>query len=103
MAVGISKIKIDEFSKIGPALSWLLLTAWVTASYILSYLGRDTNSAVTIALVSNSVFQQAIYAAYQAQLKNSRNTNGIGPDGLPYETAMDEPVVTHYKEGDGHE
>ena len=46
---------------------------------------KNINEAVTIALITQVMGTAFSYLLYQFKLKNSRNTNKVNKDGIPYE------------------
>lgn len=57
---------------------------WITLSFILAFFDKDTNSEVTVALITESFGVTLSYFIYQAALKISRNISGIDHDGVPF-------------------
>lgn len=73
-----------EFSQRIVAISWIITVIWISFSFILAWYNKDTNSTVTVALISESFGVTVGYFIYQATLKNSRNKYGVSCDGIPY-------------------
>lgn len=73
-----------EFSQRIVVISWIVTVIWISFSFILAWNDKDTNSAVTVALVTESFGVTVGYFIYQATLKNSRNKYGVSCDGIPY-------------------
>ena len=74
-----------EFFQTVVIVSWAITALWISASYILAYLQRNANEAVTLALIGESFGVSLAYAIYQATLKTSLNKHGmaIGADKIP--------------------
>lgn len=74
-----------EFFQLVVIISWAITALWISASYILAYLQRNANEAVTLALIGESFGVSLAYAIYQATLKTSLNKHGIaiGADKIP--------------------
>jgi len=75
-----------EFSKIVTVGSIVLGNCWITASYVLAFLGREVNEAVTVAVISQVMVVPLGYFLYQYKLKDSRNEHRVDKDGNPYNT-----------------
>ena len=73
-----------EFSQKLVVISWVITIVWISLSFILSFMDKDTNSTVTVALITESFGVTVAYFIYQAALKVSRNKYGVGHDGIPY-------------------
>ena len=81
----LKTIRKIEYSKL---LTTVLVAAgiiWITFSYILAYLDKHVNDAVTIAVMAYTLGTAATYMSYQFGLKNSRNKYNEG-EPLPEET-----------------
>lgn len=78
------KKHLSEFSKTLPFFSNLMFFIWITWSYILASYGLDTNSTVTVAIVSQCIATNLGYYTYQGCLKNSTNKYATDKDGVPY-------------------
>ena len=76
--------KRKEFAQCIVIVSWAVTIIWITLSFILAFCGKDTNSEVTVALITESFGVTIAYFAYQASLKLSRDKHGIAKDGVPY-------------------
>lgn len=76
--------KKSEFSQQLVIVSWAVTIIWISLSFVLAFLGRDTNSEVTVALVTESFGVTVAYYAYQAILKTNRNKHGIDHNGIPF-------------------
>ena len=76
--------KKSEFAQKIVVVSWAVTIIWISLSFILAFLDKDTNSDVTIALITESFGVTIAYFAYQAILKTSRNKHGIDSDGTPF-------------------
>lgn len=57
----------------------------VVASYILAFVGKDINEAVTISLITTIMGSCLSYFIYQFKLKDSRNRHHVDKDGIPFE------------------
>lgn len=73
-----------EFSKLFLLLNWLIAVVWISLSYCLAALGMDSNSDVTVVVVTEVLVVTLGYLLYQFGLKNSRNKYGIDKNGVPY-------------------
>lgn len=73
-----------EFSKKLVVVSWIITIIWISLSFLLAFFGKDANSEVTVALITESFGMTLAYFIYQATLKISRNKYGIDCDGVPY-------------------
>lgn len=73
-----------EFSQCIVIVSWLVTIVWISLSFILAFFNKDTNSEVTVALITESFGVTLSYFIYQAALKISRNISKIDPNGVPY-------------------
>lgn len=86
-----------EFSQLLVIVSWVITIVWISLSFVLAFFDKDTNSEVTIALITESFGVTLAYLIYQASLKISRNVSGVDKDGIPYkvkqriEDVIDEP------------
>lgn len=76
--------KNNEFSQSIVIVSWAVTIVWITLSFILAFFDKDTNSEVTVALITESFGVTLAYFIYQAALKISRNISGIDSDGVPF-------------------
>ena len=74
-----------EFSKIITVFLILFGVVCITASFILAFLGKDTNDAVTIAAISQLIVSNVGYLSYQYRLKDSRNKYRVDANGIPFE------------------
>ena len=84
-----------EFSQCMVIVSWTVTIVWITLSFILAFFDKDTNSEVTVALITESFGLTLAYFIYKASLKISRNKYGIDSDGVPYKVKQKiEDVVT---------
>lgn len=73
-----------EFSKILVIISWAVTIVWISLSFALAFIDKDSNSEVTIALITESFGVTLAYFIYQASLKISRNVCGVDNEGVPY-------------------
>lgn len=73
-----------EFSQLLVIVSWVITIVWISLSFVLAFFDKDTNSEVTIALITESFGVTLAYLIYQASLKISRNVSGVDKDGIPY-------------------
>lgn len=76
-----------EFSK---RLSIILIVfgmLGVIASYVLAFLGKETNYTVTVSLITEIMVTGIAYLTYQYKLKDSRNKHGVDEEGVPYDLA----------------
>lgn len=73
-----------EFSQVLVIISWAITIVWISLSFALAFFDKDTNSDVTIALITESFGVTLAYLIYQASLKISRNVSGVDKDGIPY-------------------
>lgn len=78
------KKKKLEFAQKLVIVSWIITIVWITLSFALAFFDKDTNSEVTVALITESFGVTISYFIYQAMLKMSRNKHGIDSDGIPY-------------------
>ena len=77
-------IRKKEFSKVLVVMSWVITIVWISLSFALAFFDKDTNSEVTISLITESFGVTLAYFIYQATLKLSRNKHGIDLDGVPF-------------------
>lgn len=77
-------LKRAEFAQRIVVISWAVTIVWISLSFILAFLGKDTNSNVTITLIKESFGVTVAYFIYQAVLKTSRNKYGVDCDGIPF-------------------
>ena len=77
-------IKRIEFSQKLVILSWAITIIWISLSFLLAFFDKDTNSEVTVSLITESFGITIGYFIYQASLKISRNKHKIDCDGIPY-------------------
>lgn len=84
MSTTKSRLKRAEFAQRVVVVSWAVTIVWISLSFILAFLDKDTNSDVTIALITESFGVTIAYFAYQAVLKTNRNKHGIDSDGVPF-------------------
>lgn len=83
-----------EFAQCMVIVSWTVTIVWITLSFILAFFDKDTNSEVTVALITESFGLTVSYFIYQAVLKTSRNKYGIDSDGVPFKVKQNiEDVV----------
>lgn len=80
----LTKKKEKEFAQCLVIVSWAVTIVWITLSFILAFFDKNTNSEVTVALITESFGVTLAYLIYQASLKISRNRHGIDKDGVPY-------------------
>ena len=73
-----------EFTQCMVIVSWTVTIVWITLSFILAFFDKDTNSEVTVSLITESFGLTVSYFIYQAVLKTSRNKYGIDSDGVPF-------------------
>lgn len=73
-----------EFAQCIVIVSWTVTIVWITLSFILAFFDKDTNSEVTVSLITESFGLTVSYFIYQAVLKTSRNKYGIDSDGVPF-------------------
>lgn len=78
------KTSKKEFSKVLVVMSWVITIVWISLSFALAFFDKDTNSEVTISLITESFGVTLAYFVYQATLKLSRNKHGIDLDGVPF-------------------
>lgn len=84
----MKKTRKFEFSQCLVVVSWAVTIVWITLSFILAFFDKDTNSEVTVALITESFGVTLAYLMYQATLKISRNKHGINCNGIPYKVAQ---------------
>lgn len=84
--VPLNKKKSDgvEFSQGIVITSWVVTIVWISLSFILAFFDKNTNSDVTVALVTESFGVTLAYFGYQAVLKTSRNKYGVDKKGIPF-------------------
>ena len=70
-----------EFSKIVVYLMWIITVIWVTASYFLAWKGKDTNSPVTITVITTLLGVLIAYFITKTTEKVSRNKHGLDANG----------------------
>ena len=73
-----------EFSQRPVVVSWVVTIVWITLSYALSFMERNPNETVTVALITESFGVTIAYFCYQGALKTSRNKHGVDKDGIPF-------------------
>lgn len=73
-----------EFAQSLVIVSWAVTIVWITLSFVLAFFDKNTNSEVTVALITESFGVTLAYLIYQAILKTSRNKYGVDKDGVPY-------------------
>ena len=78
------KTSKKEFSQVLVIVSWVVTIVWISLSFTLAFFDKDTNSEVTISLITESFGVTIAYFIYQATLKLSRNKHGIDLDGVPF-------------------
>ena len=78
------KTSKKEFSQVLVIISWVVTIVWISLSFTLAFFDKDTNSEVTISLITESFGVTISYFIYQATLKLSRNKHGIDLDGVPF-------------------
>lgn len=76
--------KRAEFAQKIVIISWAVTIIWISLSFILAFYDKNTNSEVTVALITESFGVTLAYFIYQAVLKTSRNKHGIDSDGIPF-------------------
>lgn len=79
-----NKKKKTEFAQKLVIASWAVTIVWISLSFILAFFDKNTNSEVTVTLITESFGITIAYFAYQAILKTNRNKHGIDSDGVPY-------------------
>lgn len=79
-----NRLKRAEFAQRIVVTSWAVTIVWISLSFILAFIDKDTNSNVTVALISESFGVTLAYFIYQAILKTSRNKYGVDRDGIPF-------------------
>ena len=93
-----------EFAQCLVIVSWVVTIVWITLSFILAFYDKNTNSEVTVALITESFGVTLAYLIYQASLKISRNKHGIDKDGVPYKVKMKlEDVIPTTERSDPNE
>lgn len=80
----IKKKSRTEFSQKLVIVSWIVTIIWISLSFVLAFFDKDTNSEVTVALITESFGVTIGYLIYQASLKMNRNKYGIDANGIPY-------------------
>ena len=93
-----NRLKRAEFGQRIVVVSWAVTIVWISLSFILAFLDKDTNSDVTIALITESFGVTIAYFAYQAVLKTNRNKHGIDSDGIPF--VIKQKLTSIFKETD---
>ena len=73
-----------EFSKVLVIVSWVVTIVWISLSFALAFFDKDSNSEVTVALITESFGVTLAYFLYQASLKISRNKYEVDFDGVPF-------------------
>lgn len=96
-----SRVKRAEFSQRIVITSWVVTIIWISLSFILAFFNKDTNSDVTVALITESFGVTLSYFIYQAVLKTSRNKHGIDSDGTPYKVKQKMESIFGKEEGEG--
>ena len=91
-----------EFSQSIVIVSWAVTIVWITLSFILAFFDKDTNSEVTVALITESFGVTLAYFLYQLALKTNRNKHGVDKDGIPFKVKQKlENVIPPDEESDG--
>ena len=91
-----------EFSQCIVIVSWAVTIVWITLSFILAFFDKDTNSEVTVALITESFGVTLVYFLYQAALKMNRNKHGVDHDGVPFKVKQKiENIIPPDEESDG--
>lgn len=80
----LKKKSRTEFSQKLVIVSWIVTIIWISLSFVLAFFDKDTNSEVTVALITESFGVTIGYLIYQASLKMNRNKYGIDASGIPY-------------------
>lgn len=96
------RLKRAEFAQQMVVVSWAVTIVWISLSFILAFLDKDTNSEVTIALITESFGVTIAYFAYQAVLKTNRNKHGIDSDGIPFKVKQKLNDIIDYNEEGGN-
>lgn len=93
-----------EFSKVLVIISWAITIVWISLSFALAFFDKDSNSEVTIALITESFGITLAYFIYQASLKISRNVCGVDSDGVPFKIKqkLEDVIDTTEKGDDSH-
>ena len=73
-----------EFAQSIVVTSWVVTIVWISLSFVLAFFDKDTNSEVTVALITESFGVTLAYFFYQAILKTSRNKYGVDKAGIPF-------------------
>ena len=89
-----------EFSQVLVIVSWAVTIVWISLSFALAFFDKDTNSEVTISLITESFGVTLAYFIYQATLKLSRNKYGVDLDGVPFKLKTKLEEVTPVKSED---
>lgn len=90
--------KRREFAQSIVIVSWAVTIIWITLSFILAFFDKDTNSEVTVALITESFGVTLSYFLYQAALKISRNVSGVDKDGIPFKVKEKLDGVVEFNE-----
>lgn len=91
-----------EFAQSLVIVSWAVTIVWITLSFILAFFDKDTNSEVTVALITESFGVTLAYFMYQAILKTSRNKHGVDKDGVPYKLREKLDGVVEFNDEDSN-
>ena len=70
-------MKRFEFSKLVVSFVFVLSTAWISASYVLAYLGREINTEVTVSVIATLLGTILTYSLKSFAEKNSRNKYNV--------------------------
>jgi hypothetical protein len=73
-----------EFSKMIVTSAFFIMCLWITSSFVLAAMGKDTNTDVAVAAIAYIGAAVVGYFAKDAFCKNSRNKYGIDKDGIPF-------------------
>lgn len=92
------RVKSREFSQCVVIVSWAVTIVWISLSFILAFFDKNTNSEVTVALITESFGVTLSYFIYQAALKISRNISKVDPDGVPYKVKQKLEGVVDFNE-----
>lgn len=87
-----------EFSQVLVIVSWSITIVWISLSFALAFFSKDTNSEVTVALITESFGVTIAYFLYQASLKISRNISGVDRDGVPFKVKQKLEAVVDTEE-----
>lgn len=74
-------------SQMALIFSWIVVLIWISMSYILVWCGKDSNTDVTIGVITYGLSAMISYFISKTVEKNSTNKYKTDNNGVPYEIA----------------